>query len=129
MPRIQPFLYGNGGPIIMVQIENEYGWFDACDRLYTTWLKNETVKYIKEHAVMYTTDSSSLLSCGKIDGVFTTIDFGPASNEEIDSSWAALRKFQPNGPLVNSEFYAGWLTHWKEKNMQKGKPELIESLK
>lgn len=129
MPRIQPHLYGNGGPIIMVQIENEYGWFDACDRFYTTWLKNETEIYVKNKAVLYTCDPSSLLSCGKIDGVFTTIDFGPSSDEEIDNNWKTLRQYQPKGPLVNSEFYPGWLTHWKEKKMQEGKAELIPSLK
>lgn len=29
--------------------------------------------------------------------------------------WDKLRKFQPDGPLVNSEYYPGWLTHWQEK--------------
>lgn len=46
MPKIQPLLYGNGGPIIMVQVENEYGSFAACDSYYKEWLRNETGKKI-----------------------------------------------------------------------------------
>lgn len=42
MPLIQPFLHANGGPIIMVQVENEYGVSKICDRLYLNWLRDET---------------------------------------------------------------------------------------
>lgn len=42
MPRIERFLYGNGGRIILVQIENEYGVSQLCDRNYLNWLRNET---------------------------------------------------------------------------------------
>lgn len=42
MPLIQPFLNANGGPIIMVQVENEYGVSKICDRNYLNWLRDET---------------------------------------------------------------------------------------
>jgi beta-galactosidase len=42
MPKMQPFLYGNGGNVIMVQVENEYGSYDACDREYQRFAVNET---------------------------------------------------------------------------------------
>lgn len=42
MPRIQKYLYGRGGPVIMVSIENEYGSFSACDKTYLQFLKNIT---------------------------------------------------------------------------------------
>lgn len=42
MPLIQPFLHANGGPIIMVQVENEYGVSKICDRNYLNWLRDET---------------------------------------------------------------------------------------
>lgn len=32
----------------------------------------------------------------------------------MDSYWATMRKYQPKGPLVASEFYPGWLTHWQQ---------------
>lgn len=42
MTRMKPLLYGNGGNIIMVQVENEYGSFGACDKSYMEWLRDET---------------------------------------------------------------------------------------
>lgn len=43
-------------------------------------------------------------------GVYATIDFGPGVN--VTASFNSMRKYEPKGPLVNSEFYTGWLTHW-----------------
>lgn len=113
MARMQPFLYGNGGPIIMVQVENEYGSYYACDNTYKTWLRDETLGHVKDNAVLFTNDGPSVLTCGHIDGVLATMDFGGVS--DLNGTWAKLRKIQPKGPLVNAEFYPGWLTHWTEK--------------
>lgn len=41
---------------------------------------------------------------------FVMFEGTPAS---IDQNWKKLREFQPNGPLVNAEFYPGWLSHWQ----------------
>lgn len=77
MPRIQRFLYGNGGPIIMIQVENEYGSFHACDHEYMKWLRDETLKYVGDKAVLFTTDyPAESLECGRVEDVFVTIDFG-----------------------------------------------------
>lgn len=46
MEKMKIFLYGNGGNIIMVQVENEYGVYGACDHDYMTFLRDETCKYI-----------------------------------------------------------------------------------
>lgn len=47
MTKMQKFLYGNGGPIIMVQVENEYGSYYACDEKYRVWLRDETCEIIE----------------------------------------------------------------------------------
>lgn len=61
----------------MVQIENEYGGFHTCDRDYLRWLRDETHKYVRDQALLFTTDIPDLnIKCGKIDGVFATTDFG-----------------------------------------------------
>lgn len=38
LPIIQPLMYENGGPILMLQIENEYGSMGICDKIYLAWL-------------------------------------------------------------------------------------------
>ncbi|XP_058455851.1 beta-galactosidase-like isoform X2 [Malaya genurostris] len=110
MPRIQKYLYGRGGPVIMVSIENEYGFFSACDHTYLSFLKKLTESYVQNDAVLFTDDGPNALECGSIPDVLTTLNFGITNDP--DRHWEVLRTHQPKGPLVNTEFYPGWLTHW-----------------
>lgn len=69
------------------------------------------------------------MRCGKIDGVFATTDFGIDRAHEMNEIWSLLRKIQPNGPLVNSEMYPGWLTHWQEQNQRRDANLVASTLK
>lgn len=82
MPRMERYLYGNGGPIIMVQVENEYGLF-SCDQKYKEWMRDEVLKYVGDKAVIFTNDYQyeDVAKCGKIDNVLATIDFGPGKKD------------------------------------------------
>jgi len=124
LEKVKPLLRGNGGPIIMVQIENEYGSYNACDTEYLSILKEIFVRHVDNKALLYTTDgsSASLLRCGFIPDVYATIDFGTSTN--VANSFETMRLYQPRGPLVNSEFYPGWLTHWGEP-FQRVKTEAV----
>lgn len=95
----------------MVQVENEYGSY-SCDETYRRWIRDETLKYVDDRAILFTTDGIEHLSCGKIENVFATIDFG--SNVNVDNQWKTLRKYQSNGPFVNMEYYLGWMSHWQQ---------------
>lgn len=131
MSQLTPYMYGNGGPIIMVQLENEYGAFGKCDKPYLNVLKEETEKYTEGKAVLFTVDRpyDDELECGQIPGVFVTTDFGLMTDEEVDTHTAKLRSVQPKGPLVNTEFYTGWLTHWQEKNQRRPAGPLANTLR
>ncbi|XP_023222257.1 beta-galactosidase-like [Centruroides sculpturatus] len=79
-PKLKPLLYSNGGPVISIQIENEYGSYSACDFKYTNHLRDLYLQHFNDSVIFFTTDgsSSSDLVCGRINGVFATIDFGSA---------------------------------------------------
>lgn len=36
------------------------------------------------------------------------------SESDINSHWQTMKKYQPNGPLFNAEFYTGWVTYWEQ---------------
>ena len=59
---------------------------------------------------LFFSDNPNLLSCGKIPDVYATVGFGVG----IDPVWAFAqqRKIDPTAPLVNTEFYLGWLDQW-----------------
>ncbi|GAB6024566.1 hypothetical protein CHUAL_009718 [Chamberlinius hualienensis] len=112
LPMIRPFLYQNGGPIITVQVENEYGSYYACDFTYMEYLRDLFRFYLGNEVVLFTTDgnSGSFLKCGKVKGLYATIDFSPGEN--VNKSFEALRVYEPKGPLINSEYYTYGHVHW-----------------
>ena len=111
MPKLKPHLYINGGNILMIQMENEYGSY-GCDFDYTAFLRDQAVKHLGKDAQLYTTDGAGaqFLKCGKIAGVYATIDFG--HGYEANKTYHNQRLFEPRGPLVNSEYYPAWLDYW-----------------
>lgn len=108
--QVKPLLVTNGGPVLMVQIENEYGSFgndkEYLEELRRIWLRNGC------DVPFYTADGATpyMLEAGNIDGAAIGLDSG--SNEK-DFEQAAKRN--PNVPAFSSETYPGWLTHWGEK--------------
>ncbi|XP_045153612.1 beta-galactosidase [Echinops telfairi] len=112
LPKMKPLLYQNGGPIIAVQVENEYGSYFACDYDYLRFLQKLFRHHLGDDVVLFTTDgwSEAFLKCGALQGLYATVDFGPGVN--ITAAFLNQRSVEPRGPLVNSEFYTGWLDHW-----------------
>jgi beta-galactosidase len=106
---IRPLLVTNGGPILMVQIENEYGSYgndrNYLEELRRIWLKNGV------NVPFFTADGATpyMLEAGNIDGAAIGLD--PGSSERAFQQ-AALRN--PKVPAFSSETYPGWLTHWGE---------------
>ncbi|NXE46563.1 BGAL galactosidase, partial [Casuarius casuarius] len=114
LPKIKPRLYQHGGNIISVQVENEYGSYYACDYNYLRHLLGTFRALLGHDVLLFTTDSTQAdeLRCGTLQGLYATVDFGPGSN--ITEAFGAQRRVQPKGPLVNSEYYTGWLDYWGE---------------
>ncbi|XP_028920138.1 beta-galactosidase-1-like protein isoform X2 [Ornithorhynchus anatinus] len=110
LPKVRLHLYQNGGNIISVQVENEYGSYWACDASYLRHVSGLFRAVLGEGVLLFTTDGPSGLRCGTLRGLFATVDFGPGDN--MTEAFALQREYEPNGPLVNSEYYTGWLDYW-----------------
>ena len=107
LPILRPYLYSNGGPIIMIQIENEYGSYYTCDRAYLQFLYALVHTFLGSDVVAFTTDGNSAVdvACGSlVPFAYPTVDFGPGIDPRV--AFAPQRHFAPRGPLVNSEFCA-----------------------
>lgn len=73
-------------------MENEYGSYFACDRNYTSWLRDLLHSYVDHKAVLFTTDGyyQGFLKCGPIPGVLATVDFGPSISRFYELIYSEL---------------------------------------
>ncbi|XP_017651778.1 beta-galactosidase-1-like protein isoform X2 [Nannospalax galili] len=126
LPKIYPFLYHNGGNIISIQVENEYGSYRACDFNYMRHLAGLFRALLGDKVLLFTTDGPQGLKCGSLQGLYTTVDFGPADN--ITKIFTLLRNYEPHGPLVNSEYYTGWLDYWGQNHSTRSSPSVARGL-
>ncbi|XP_047528127.1 CAD protein isoform X2 [Vanessa atalanta] len=127
--QLKPLLYKNGGPIIMVQVENEYGSYGSS-KAYMKQVRDIIKQHVDDNALLYTTDGPyhSYFYDGSVPGTLTTIDFGPTASKAVDM-FKELRAFMPEGPLMNSEYYPGWLTHWSEDLQKVTTERVVATLK
>jgi len=66
------------------------------------------------------------LECGSVPGVYTTVDFGVSTDP--GDAFRHQRHFSPQGPLVNSEFYPGWLDFWGTAHQKVSTDSVLASL-
>ena len=107
MPYIKKYTYDNGGPVIMMQIENEYGYY-GDDHEYMKWLYDLIRSYGIE-VPLFTSDGpyDDAFRGGKIPGVLQTGNFGSHAKERFD-----FMKKYVDGPLSCMEFWLGWFDDW-----------------
>ncbi|MFI6675933.1 beta-galactosidase family protein [Kribbella sp. NPDC050470] len=105
---VQPLQVDRGGPVLLVQVENEYGAFGDDP----TYLKSiaEIIRNAGTTVPLVTVDQpvDAMLAAGGLDGVLRTGSFGSRADERL----ATLRRHQPTGPLMCMEFWDGWFDHW-----------------
>lgn len=114
----------NGGPILMVQVENEYGSF-GNDKQYLYKLK-ELWEQNGINVPFYTADGpvAALLEAGSVPGAAIGLDSGSSEGD-----FAAANKQNPDVPAFSSESYPGWLTHWGEKWARPDKAGIVKEVK
>ncbi|WP_031483494.1 glycoside hydrolase family 35 protein [Streptomyces bicolor] len=105
---VVPRQIDRGGPVIMVQVENEYGSYGS-DAEYLRRLAG----LLREHGVtvpLFTSDGPEdhMLSGGSIPGVLATVNFGSHARVAFET----LRRHRIDGPLMCMEFWCGWFDHW-----------------
>ncbi|MEU9123816.1 beta-galactosidase [Streptomyces sp. NPDC048506] len=114
-----------GGPVVMVQVENEYGSYGS-DAEYLAWL----VELLRESGVrvpLCTSDGPEdhMLSGGSVPGVLATVNFGSGARE----AFAALRRHRPDGPLMCMEFWCGWFAHWERAGAPRAAEDAAAALR
>ncbi len=98
-----------GGPIIMVQVENEYGSYGS-DKEYVGNIRDMLRRHFGKDVTLFQCDWSSNFLNNGLDDLVWTMNFGTGA--DIDSQFAELKRVRPDSPLMCSEFWSGWFDKW-----------------
>jgi len=105
---VAPLQIGNGGPIIEVQVENEYGSY-GYDHEYMEAIHHALIDAGFTKAQLYTADGADELTKGSLPELPAVINFGTG---EAKTEFAKLHNLRPQGPFMSGEYWAGWFDHW-----------------
>jgi len=95
-----------GGPILMVQVENEYGFY-AKDAAYMGEIRQALLDAGFD-VPLFACNPRQHLKDGYRDDLFPVVNFGT----DPKGAFEALREILPRGPLMSGEFYPGWFDTW-----------------
>lgn len=109
---LAPLQASRGGPILAVQVENEYGSFGK-DKVYLEQIHQLLLSSGFTSSLLYTADGAEEMTDGSLPGVFAGVDFGTGDAER---SIAMVKKFRPESPVYVAEYWDGWFDHWGEKH-------------
>ncbi|MED6291367.1 hypothetical protein CHARACLAT_022795 [Characodon lateralis] len=106
IPKMVPLQFKKGGPIIALQVENEYESF-AKDQGYMLFIK-EALQSRGINELLLTSHNTNTLKSGSVDGVIQSVKLQKLNQRNIQE----LNAVQPNSPSMVMEYWTGWYDAW-----------------
>ncbi len=130
LPVLKPLQITEGGNVILMQIENEYGYF-GNDRRYMEQMR-DMLRAGGITVPLITSDEpkDESMEGGSVEGALPTGNFGSNTRERFE----IMKKHVKGGPLMGAEFWVGWFDHWGNGghmtgNLEQSAADLDEMLK
>lgn len=125
LPRLKKHLITNGGNVIMLQIENEYGSY-GNDKEYLQELRDYYLKFGID-VPLFTSDAPWIVSlaAGTVEGVLPTLNFG----SKVEKHFAMFKKlYGEKYPIMCSEFWGGWFDYWGGERHTRASDEVVKEI-
>ena len=123
--QLAPLTIKNGGPVIMVQVENEYGSYGE-NKPYVSEIRDTLRKYWGNDVTLFQCDWNSNFEKNGLDDLVWTMNFGTGAN--IDNQFRRLRELRPEAPLMCSEFWSGWFDKWGARHETRPAKDMVEGI-
>lgn len=125
LPRLVPHLQSNGGNIIAMQVENEYGSY-GNDKEYLRYVEKLT-RDCGIDCLLFTSDgnTNNMISGGSLPDIYKVLNFGSRSR----TAFNVLKGFENDGPNMCGEFWCGWFDHWRDKHHTRNSLEIVNEIK
>ncbi|HNS50190.1 MAG TPA: beta-galactosidase [Anaerolineae bacterium] len=124
LPLLEPLQVTRGGPILAMQVENEYGSY-GNDQGYLQHLADGMgARGIDVLLFMSDGPTDVTLRDGAVPGLLKTVNFARG----VQEAFAKLREHQPEGPILCTEFWDGWFDHWGGEHQARPADETAATL-
>ena len=123
--QLAPLTLQNGGPIIMMQVENEYGSYGE-DKPYVSEIRDCLRSIYGSELTLFQCDWSSNFEKNGLDDLVWTMNFGTGAN--IDQQFRRLGELRPNAPKMCSEFWSGWFDKWGARHETRPAKDMVAGM-
>ena len=123
--QLAPLTIQNGGPIIMVQVENEYGSYGE-DKAYVSAIRDIVRESGFGDVTLFQCDWASNFTKNGLDDLVWTMNFGTGAN--IDNQFKKLKELRPDAPLMCSEFWSGWFDKWGARHETRPAKDMVAGI-
>ena len=123
--QLAPLTIQNGGPIIMVQVENEYGSYGE-DKAYVSAIRDIVKASGFDKVALFQCDWASNFTLNGLDDLVWTMNFGTGAN--IDQQFQRLGELRPNAPKMCSEFWSGWFDKWGARHETRPSKDMVAGM-
>ena len=123
--QLRPLTIQNGGPIIMIQVENEYGSYGE-DKPYIREIRDCLRSIYGKEVALFQCDWSSNFEKNGLDDLVWTMNFGTGAN--IDQQFRRLGELRPNAPKMCSEFWSGWFDKWGAQHETRPAKDMVDGM-
>ena len=123
--QLAPLTIQNGGPIVMIQVENEYGSYGE-DKPYVSEIRDCLRTIYGDEMALFQCDWSSNFEKNGLDDLTWTMNFGTGAN--IDQQFRRLGELRPNAPKMCSEFWSGWFDKWGARHETRPAKDMVEGM-
>lgn len=115
----------NGGPIIMVQVENEYGSYGE-NKAYVSAIRDIVRQSGFDKVTLFQCDWASNFEKNGLDDLVWTMNFGTGA--DIAQQFRRLGELRPNAPQMCSEFWSGWFDKWGARHETRPAKAMVEGI-
>ena len=123
--QLAPLTIQNGGPIIMVQVENEYGSYGE-NKPYVSEIRDCLRGIYGQELALFQCDWASNFEKNGLDDLVWTMNFGTGAN--IDQQFRRLGELRPDAPKMCSEFWSGWFDKWGAQHETRPAKDMVDGM-
>lgn len=124
--QLAPLTADKGGPIIMVQVENEYGSYGQ-NKPYVSRVRDILRKVGFDKVLLFQCDWSTNFELNALPDLLWTMNFG--TNADVLKQFKRLKEMRPESPMMCSEYWSGWFDGWGTEHQTRPSTAMVNGIR